>query len=129
MSPIPDSHIDLLQRPLFGHLATIRPDGSPHVNPVWYLWDGERLWFTTSTDRFKYRNIAKDPRVSLSVNDPDQPYRYVEVRGVVDRVEPDPSTDGFFRLADRYGLTVDRPLADAPTRVLLGLKPSHATFQ
>ncbi|WP_328537745.1 PPOX class F420-dependent oxidoreductase [Streptomyces sp. NBC_00344] len=130
MSLIPDSHIDLLDRPLFGHLATIRPDGTPHVNPVWYEWDGELLWFTTSTDRFKYRNVTKNPQVSVSVNDPDQPYRYLEVRGVVDRVESDPSAAGFFRLADRYGLHLDAPVDEEdPSRVMFGVKPHHTTYQ
>jgi PPOX class probable F420-dependent enzyme len=130
MSVIPDSHLDLLTRPLFGHLGTLRPDGTPQVNPVWYEWDGERLWFTTTTDRIKYRNVAEDPRVSVSVNDPDRPYRYLEVRGVVDTVEADPSTLGYLRLAQRYGLDVDRPVGGVDdNRVLLGLTPRHATYQ
>ncbi|WP_329120872.1 PPOX class F420-dependent oxidoreductase [Streptomyces sp. NBC_01465] len=130
MSLIPASHVDLLERPLFGHLATIRPDGTPHVNPVWFEWDGERLWFTTTTDRFKYRNVAGNPHVSLSVNDPEQPYRYLEVRGVVDRTEPDPSTAGYLRLARRYGLDLDRPAGGADdNRVLIGLTPRHTTHQ
>ncbi|MET9496565.1 PPOX class F420-dependent oxidoreductase [Streptomyces sp. NPDC006552] len=129
MSVIPESHRDLLERALFGHFATLRPDGSPQVNPVWFRWDGERIWFTTETRRYKYRNVAKDARAALSVNDPDQPYRYLEVRGTVDRIVDDPSTDGFFELADRYGMTFERPIPDAPYRVLLGLRPERVSFQ
>ncbi|MGY0020174.1 PPOX class F420-dependent oxidoreductase [Streptomyces sp. YJ-C3] len=130
MSLIPDSHVDLLERPLFGHLATIRPDNTPHVNPVWYQWDGERLWFTTSTSRFKYRNMESNPHVSLSVNDPDQPYRYLEVRGIVDQVDPDPLALGFFKLAEHYGLQMDVPAGEEdPTRVMVAVIPHHVTFQ
>ncbi|GAA2116203.1 PPOX class F420-dependent oxidoreductase [Kitasatospora saccharophila] len=129
MTKIPDSHLDLLERPLFGHLATIRPDGTPQVNPVWFRWDGERLWFTTETARYKYRNLAANPNAALSVNDPDQPYRYLEVRGTVDTFVPDTSTDGFFELAARYGMDFERPIPDAPRRVMVGLLPHRVTFQ
>ncbi|MCF3960169.1 PPOX class F420-dependent oxidoreductase [Streptomyces fuscigenes] len=130
MSVVPSTHVELLTRPLFGHLGTLRADGAPQVNPVWFEWDGERLWFTTTTDRYKYRNIAGDPRVSLSVDDPDRPYRYLEVRGVVDTVRRDPSALGYLRLAARYGLDVDRPVGGVDAnRVLLGLVPRHATCQ
>ncbi|MGW4569130.1 PPOX class F420-dependent oxidoreductase [Streptomyces sp. NPDC004561] len=129
MSVIPESHADLLERPLFGHLGTLRPDGTVQVNPVWFRWDGELLWFTTEKRRYKYRNIAENPQATLSVNDPEQPYRYLEVRGTVERIVDDSSTDGFFALADRYGMTFERPIADAPYRVLLGLRPQHTTCQ
>ena len=129
MTAIPVSHLDLLERPLFAHLATLRPDGTPQVNPVWFRWDGERLWFTTETRRFKYRNIVANPSAAVSINDPDQPYRYLEVRGTVDQVVADPSTDGFFELAARYGMDFERPIPDAPRRVLVGLRPEHVTFQ
>jgi len=70
---IPDTHEDLLIRPLFAHLATIGPDGAPQVNPVWMIWDGEFLRFTTTRDRRKHLNVAADPHVAISVNDPDKP--------------------------------------------------------
>jgi PPOX class probable F420-dependent enzyme len=129
MTVIPESHTDLLERPLFGHLGTLRPDGAVQVNPVWFRWDGELLWFTTEKRRHKYRNIVKNPQATLSVNDPDKPYRYLEVRGTIEEIVDDPSTDGFFTLAERYGMTFARPIPDAPPRVLLGLRPRHATFQ
>ncbi len=69
---IPESHLDLLTRPLFGHFATIRPDGAAQVNPMWFLWDGENLKLTNTTTRRKYRNVSVNPRVALSVIDPTQ---------------------------------------------------------
>lgn len=125
---IPASHQDLLERPLFVHLATIRPDGAPHVNPMWATWDGEFLHFTTSTRRAKHRELVADPHVAVSVNDPEQPYRYLEVRGVVERIEPDPTGAFFFELAARYGLEIDE-LGDAPFRVRVVVRPTHTTSQ
>jgi PPOX class probable F420-dependent enzyme len=114
---------------LFTHLATIGPDGAPQVNPVWTIWDGEHLRFTTTTDRRKHLNVVEDPHVAISVNDPDQPYRYLEIRGVVERIEPDPKGDFFDVLATRYGLAYERPVGDAERRVILVVRPMHVTFQ
>jgi PPOX class probable F420-dependent enzyme len=109
MTIIPEDHADLLERPLYGHLATIRPDGMPQSNPMWFSWDGTMLRFTNTTTRQKYRNVTSDPLVSISVVDPDQPYRYLEVRGEVERIEPDPKGLFFLQLAERYGLQMDEP--------------------
>ncbi|MET9360773.1 PPOX class F420-dependent oxidoreductase [Streptomyces sp. NPDC006632] len=128
-SVIPAAHEDLLTRPLFVHLATIGPDGAPHVNPVWQIWDGEFLRFTTTTTRRKYKNVVAHPEVSVSVNDPERPYRYLEVRGTVERIEPDPTGAFFDVLAQRYGLEYEGPLDDADRRVVLVLRPEHTTSQ
>ena len=127
--PVPASHADLLERPLYGHMATLRPDGTPQVNPTWYLWDGEVLSFTTSTQRQKHRNVGRHPEVALSVHDPEQPYRYLEVRGVVESVEPDPRGEFFDVLARRYGLPYEPPVGDAPHRVVLRVRPTRSTWQ
>ncbi len=126
---IPDSHTDLLTRPLFAHMGTLNPDGTPQVTPVWQVWDGEFLRLTTTTDRAKHRNVDRNPVVALSINDPEQPYRYLEVRGVVERVEPDPEGEFFDVLARRYGLEYDKPVGDHPRRVVVVVRPVHATFQ
>lgn len=126
---IPETHADLLDRPLFCHLATLGPDGAPHVNPVWTVWDGEFLRFTTTTDRRKHKNVLADPRVSISLNDPDRPYRYLEIRGVVERIDPDPTGDFFDTLAVRYGLPYDKPVGDALRRVVLVVRPTRTTSQ
>jgi PPOX class probable F420-dependent enzyme len=125
---IPASHLDLLERPLFGHLATLRPDGTPQVNPVWFRWDGELLWFTTTTTRFKYRNLKGNPNAALSVNDPEQPYRYLELRGTVEIMREDSDAEGFLELAHRYDPQFPPP-GDAPDRIVVGVRPHHATFQ
>lgn len=126
---IPESHLDLLTRPLFGHFATIRPDGAAQVNPMWFLWDGENLKLTNTTTRRKYRNVSENPRVALSVIDPTQPYRYLEVRGSVVRIDPDPEGAFFAVLADRYGLAMDGPVADAAERIVLVIRPDRVSVQ
>lgn len=126
---IPESHADLLTRPLFAHLGTLTPDGTPQVTPIWQAWDGEFLRMTTTTDRAKFRNIQQNPQVALSINDPDRPYRYLEVRGVVDRIDPDPQGEFFDVLARRYGLAYEKPVADRPRRVVIVVRPTHTTYQ
>jgi nitroimidazol reductase NimA-like FMN-containing flavoprotein (pyridoxamine 5'-phosphate oxidase superfamily) len=64
---------DLLERPLYAHLATVRPDGTPQVNPTWFRFDGEYLWLTTTTRRQKTRNWQVQPAVALSITDPGRP--------------------------------------------------------
>jgi PPOX class probable F420-dependent enzyme len=129
MNVIPDSHRDLLERPLYAHLATIRPDGLPQVNPMWFSWDGTHVFFTNTKTRAKYRNITNNPEVAFSVNDPDQPYRYLEVRGTVERIEPDPTGEFFLTIAARYGLQLDEPPADAPDRVIYVVRPTRTSLQ
>src|SRR5262245_63904669 len=90
MVAIPEGYESLLERPLFGHLATVRPDGSPQANAMWFDWDGELLRFTHTNKRQKYRNVAANPKVAMSIIDPDNPYRLLEVRGLVEEIVADP---------------------------------------
>ena len=78
---IPNDLADLLERPVFGALGTVRPDGTVQVNPMWFQYDGEHIRFTHTTKRAKYRNLQRNPSMSLLVIDPDDPMRYLEVRG------------------------------------------------
>lgn len=123
MTAIPDGYEDLLIRPLFGHLATVRPDGDPAVTPMWYLWDGELLRFTHTTRRAKLRNIEHNPHVALSVTDPDQPYRYLQARGIVESIEADPTGAFYVELARRYGRESPPPPPDAADRVIIAVRP------
>ncbi|HEY7564322.1 MAG TPA: PPOX class F420-dependent oxidoreductase [Acidimicrobiia bacterium] len=99
---IPDTHIDLIRRPLLAHAATIGPDGHPQNNPVWFGWDGEFLRFSQVTGRSKERNLRRDPRIALSIVDPDYPYRRLEVRGVLDGIEDDSDLHFIDSMAHRY---------------------------
>src|SRR3954466_8457847 len=99
---VPDTQRDLLQKPVIAHLATARPDGQLQSNPVWYEWDGEHIKISQTRSRQKMRNLQHDPHVSLSIADPDNPYRYLEVRGAVARVEDDPDREFIDHLSERY---------------------------
>jgi PPOX class probable F420-dependent enzyme len=125
---IPESLGDLLERPLYAHLATVRPDGTPQVNPTWFRFDGEYLWLTTTSSRQKNRNWQLQPAVALSITDPGQPSRYLEVRGRVEHIVPDPKGAEFVRLAERYGMAQGPP-ADAARRIAVAIRPLHATTQ
>lgn len=118
----PESHLDLLERPLFAHLATTRPDGSPQSNVMWFVWDGERIRMTHTKTRQKFRNLQRDPRLALSIADPEDPYRFLEVRGVVDGITDDDEQASFYKsLQQRYGQSY--PIRDAAVRVVLAIRP------
>ena len=80
---IPDSHLDLFKKKAFANLATLMPDGQPQVTPVWVDFDGHHVVINTAQGRQKDKNLKRDGRVALSIMDPDNPYRYLEVRGRV----------------------------------------------
>jgi PPOX class probable F420-dependent enzyme len=125
---IPESLADLLERPLYAHLATVRPDGAPQVNPTWFRFDGQYLWLTTTGRRQKNRNWQVQPAVALSIADPDRPSRYLEIRGRVERIVPDPAGAEFVRLAERYGMPQGPP-SDAADRIAVAIRPLHTTTQ
>lgn len=121
----PEAYVDLLERPLFAHFATVAPDGSPRVNPMWFYWDDDAgvLKMTHTNRRHNFRNLQKNPRVALSVVDPDNQYRYIQVRGEVVKVEPDPTGAFYQTLQQRYrGYTTEVP--DREARVVLTIRPT-----
>jgi PPOX class probable F420-dependent enzyme len=104
----PESHADLLEKPNFAHLATVRPDGSPQSSVMWFAWDGDRIRMTHTKTRQKFRNLSAEPRVALSIADPSDEYRFLEVRGVVESVEDDDAEASFYKtLQRRYGNEYD----------------------
>lgn len=113
----------LLEQPVLVNLGTVRPDGAPQVNPMWFKWDGELIWFTHTNKRQKFKNIAHEPRVSISMIDPDDKYGYIEVRGVVEKVEADPEATMYQTLSEWYDGTAVIP-DDAPDRVKIGVRPT-----
>ena len=100
---IPDSHEDLLHSTTVANVATIGPDGEPHVNPVWFDWDGQNLRFSqVKGRRQKLRNISREPRVAISIVDPTNPYRYLELRGAVVEVSEDVNNAFINSLTKKY---------------------------
>jgi PPOX class probable F420-dependent enzyme len=128
MSVIPESHADLLETVTVADVATIGPAGEPQVNPVWFEWDGTHLLFSQTTSRQKYRNLGSEPRVALSIIDPTNPYRYLEVRGTVDAIDPDPDYAFIDRQAHRY-MGEERYPWHQPgdERVVVRVRPEHTS--
>ncbi len=122
---LPPEYADLLERPIVGVLATVSADGVPNATPMWFLWDGEHLKFTHTAKRRKVANLRADPRFSFVVTDPDNPYRYLEVRGVLDRVVEDPTGAFFVVLGKRYGNAEQQAPPDSPDRIVLELTPTY----
>ncbi len=125
--PLEQFH-DLLSQPVLAHVATIGPKGEPQNNPVWFEWDGTYIMFSQTTARQKYRNLQREPRLALSIVDPANPYRYLEVRGTVVRIDPDPDKAFINRLAKKY-LGVDENPYHQPSdeRVVIVVEPQHTT--
>src|SRR3954453_2358807 len=78
---------DLLESKALGHLATIGSDGRPQVNPVWFISDGRYVYLSVKAETVKYRNLRVNPAVAMSIEDPENPQRYLEVRGEVVALE------------------------------------------
>ena len=104
---IPEAYHDLLTSTALAHVATIGSRGEPQSTPVWIGWDGEYISFSQTKRQQKYRNLRRDPRVALSIVDGHNPYRYLEVRGVVIAFEDDPERAFVDNMARKY-LGVER---------------------
>jgi PPOX class probable F420-dependent enzyme len=125
---IPADYLRLLDLAVYGSLGTIRPDDTVQVNPMWFEFDGEHLRFTHTTGRQKFRNLQHNPSMSYSVLDPENPFRYLEVRGKLVEVVPDPTGAFYTHLSERYdaGSVVPDDKAD---RVILVMSVEAFTKQ
>lgn len=102
MATIPEQYVDLFQRKAFAHLATLNPDGTPQVTPVWVDYDGTHIRFNTAKGRVKEKNLRRNPRVALALMDPDNPYRYLRVSGRVTDVIEQGADQHIDALAKKY---------------------------
>ena len=103
MAAIPYKYLDLLQqKKAFANLATLMPDGSPQVTPVWIDYANGAIRFNTAKGRVKARNLKVGSPVALAIMDPDQPYRYLQVRGRVSRVAEESADAHIDSLAKKY---------------------------
>lgn len=102
MATIPDQYKDLLEKKAFAHLGTIMKDGSPQVTPVWFDHDGTHIRINTAKGRWKDKNMRNRPQVALSILDPDNPYRYMQIRGKVVEVTENGADAHIDSLAKKY---------------------------
>ena len=126
MAAIPAAYRDLVERPIFASLGTVRPDGTVQVNPMWFGFDGEHLRFTHTTKRAKFRNLQRNPSMSLLIVDPDNSGRYLELRGELAKVVPDPEGAYYVELGRRYGDADATPPPDKADRVVLVMRIDRA---
>ena len=128
MSVIPASHADLLDKATFWHIATMGPDDEIQSSPVWGAWDGEHFTFSLTRSRQKYENLVRNPTVAISGIDPDNPYRYLEIRGTVVRVDDDSSNQFINSMAKKYmGLDEYPYHQPGDHRVVMLVMPTHTT--
>jgi PPOX class probable F420-dependent enzyme len=97
-----DSVKQLFLEPNFAHLATIMPDGSPQVTPVWVEMEGDRIVVNTAEGRLKPRNVRRDPRVAISIVRQENPYQAVYIRGRVVETRHEGADESIDRLAKKY---------------------------
>ncbi len=125
---IPPKYLDLLQKRAYAHLATVMPDGGPQVTPVWVDYVDGYLLVNTARNRVKDRNVRRDPRVALSIQDPDDPYRYIQVRGTVVDILEEGADDHIDKMSFKY---TGRPRyqwrKSSETREILKIRPDSVS--
>ncbi len=123
---VPDNFKDLFQKKAFANLATVMPDGSPQVTPVWFDWDGSHIRINSAKGRVKDRNMRRTPKVALAILDPDNPYRHLAVRGRVVEMTEQGADDHIDALAKKY-LGQDRYPYRRPgeVRVIYKIQPER----
>jgi PPOX class probable F420-dependent enzyme len=128
MAVIPDKFLDLLRdKKAFAHLATIMPDGTPQVTPVWFDYTNGVIRVNTAKGRVKARNMAEGSPVALSILDPDNAYRYIQIRGRVRRTTEQGAAAHIDSLAKKY-LGKDKYPFGQPgeVRVMYEIEPKAA---
>lgn len=136
MSLIPDSHKDLLEGPVVVALVTMMPDGQPQATPVWCLYDGENIIVNTAEGRQKDTNMKTNPKVTVLAIDPQNPYRFIEVRGTISSHE----TVGAEAVIDQmaklyrgvdhyYGGVAPADLKERETRITFVITPERVVAQ
>ena len=125
---IPDKYLDLFTKRAFAHLATLMPGGQPQVTPVWIDYDGKQVVVNTAAGRQKDKNLQRDGRVSLSIIDPDNPYRYLEVRGHVSERTTSGADAHIDKMAKKYLDQDTYPFRQpGEVRVIFKVTPDHVT--
>lgn len=123
---IPDKYRDLFAKRAFASLATLMPDGSPQVTPVWVDVEGDLVLVNTARGRQKDKNMRRDPHVAMAIIDPENPYRYLEIRGRVAEITEEGADAHIDKMAKKY-LGADKYPYRQPseTRVIFKVQPER----
>lgn len=129
---IPDSHKDLIDGPVYSIFTTIAPDGNPENTVVWCSRDGDHVLVNTAAGRRKERNVRKNPQVALTAVDPQDPYRWIDVRGTVAEIVEDTDYSNinahaklYFGKDRYYGGAVPAEMEGTETRLILRIRPER----
>jgi PPOX class probable F420-dependent enzyme len=127
MATVPEAIRDLFEKATFAHLATMTPSGYPHVTPVWVDYDADRnhLLVNTERERRKAKNVAANPKVGISMIDPDDPYRFLSAFGDVAEVTTDGAREQIDELTERYMGEDEYPNPIESERVILRISPDR----
>ena len=127
-SVIPESHRDLLSRETkaFANLALVTSDGVPLVTPMWFDYDGEHVLFNTARGRVKDRIMRKRPAIALAIQDPANPYRYIQIRGTVVSESEEGGYDHICSLCEKYSGNREYPRFPGEVRVIYKVRPERA---
>ena len=128
MAEIPQAYRDLFDKKSFAHVATVGADGAPQVTPGWIDHDGQHIRFNTARGRVKTNNLERSPRIALSIQDPENPYRYIQVRGRVTEVTEKGADAHIDALAKKY-LGQDRYPYRQPGEVRVTVKVTPEKIQ
>ena len=131
MAAIPADYLDLLQqKTTFAHLATIMPDGTPQVTPVWFDYTNGKIRVNSAKGRVKARNMREGAPVALSILDPDNPYRYIQIRGRVGHVTEEGASAHIDSLAKKYLGKDKYPWAEpGQVRIIFEIEPTAVQAQ
>lgn len=122
---LPQALLDIVSKRAFAHLTTLNADGSPQASPVWVDTIDSKLRINTARGRIKDRNMRKDPRVAISITDPDDPYRAAMIRGEVVRITEEGADAHIDALAKKYMGVDTYPLrAPGEVRVIVEIAPT-----
>ena len=123
---IPEKYRDLFSKRAFASLGTLMPDGSVQVTPVWCDLEGDLVIVNTAKGRQKDKNMRRDPRVALAIIDPENPYRYLEIRGRVAEIVEDGADAHIDKMAKKY-LGADKypHRQSAEVRVMFKIRPER----
>jgi PPOX class probable F420-dependent enzyme len=123
---VPDTHLDLLQGPVYVQLASYMQSGAIQVNPVWCSYDGSHIWVNSAKGRVKDRNMRANPNVTVFAGDPQNPYRWLEVRGMVDEITEEGADEHIDDLGELYLNQRPYPFRqDGEVRVIYKILPQR----
>jgi len=128
MAKLSKEAVRMIEGKNFTHLATLMPDGSPQVIPVWVDYDNGFILVNTTKERIKYRNVKRDPRIALSIIDSDDPYTMLAIRGKVVKIITKGTGEHIEKLSMKYIGKKFPWKSPGQKRIILKIKPERVMF-